>query len=74
MSISNVPVDLGLEVSNDFYFHFLTVMRAFSQGDFPPGARFPDHPFHCEATLDGSTLPVGIGDLTTPGCSNTTYP
>jgi len=72
--LSNIPVDKGEEANEDFNFHFLTVMQAFAGGDFPPGTSLPAGPFHCVGTLNTDDLPIGIGDLTTPGCSNTTYP
>jgi len=73
VSIANIPLVDQDETNRDFFFHFLVGMRAFIPGDFPLGATLPT-PFQCDETLNGVNLPIGIGDLTTPGCSNTTYP
>jgi hypothetical protein len=79
ITLSNHPPDTrdpNADQNEDFYFHFLTVMQDVTEGDFPPDARVPTERFTCGIDVGDDHLPydMTLPDLTTPGCSNSSYP
>ena len=71
--IANIPIDPSSDKTEDFYFHYVVTMKGVTAGDFPQNAGTPHAAMQCPPI--GTYLgPLGIPDITTPGCSNSDYP
>jgi len=68
VSVSNIPLDPKADKKNDFLLHFLAAEQ------FPLGAIIPPSGFLCTEPVETYNLPLHLGDITGPGCSNSSYP
>lgn len=73
ITVSNIPKIVKDDKDADFLLHFLALGRV------PPKARYPgenpgDPIVVCPEPVSTKNLPINIGDISTPGCSNSNYP
>lgn len=73
ITISNIPKIVTLDKDADFLLHFLALSNV------PEGARYPGEdpgvPIRtCSRPWSSKNPPIHIGDVSTPGCSNSNYP
>jgi len=74
ITIANIPRIVKDDKDADFLLHFLAL------DDIPEGARYPGEQLTdaffvpCTKPVSTKNLPLHLGDITTPGCSNSNYP